>query len=387
MSTLSLHEGRFARFEAIPWWDQDRLCRARILLIGAGALGNEVLKNLALLGVGSIAVADQDHVELSNLSRSVLYRESDEGLPKAECAARAVHSLHAGTKVTALVGNVLSDLGLGWFLWADVVVGALDNREARVFVNSACARTGRAWVDGGIEVLQGIVRGFAPPQTACYECTMSEVDWDLLQKRRSCSMLARRAIAERGTPTTPTTASVIGGMQAQEVVKVLHGMDALLGRGFFFDGAAHQSYSIGYPVHPDCPWHEPALNIERLSTCGSDTTLSRIAEEATAKLGGFDAFEFSREVVEAMECAACGSRVEVWCSQDRVQEKDMLCSACGKECSPRFCHSAGKASPALSLTPRALGLPKWDILWARYGTAMAGFEMAADSPFNDSHPS
>lgn len=200
-------------------------------------------------------------------------------------------------------------------------------------------------------------------------------------------MLARRAIAERGTPTTPTTASVIGGIQAQEVVKVLHGMEALLGRGFFFDGAAHQSYSIGYPVHPDCPCHEPAMDIVPLPQCGWDTSLSRVAEEARIKLGGFDAFEFSREVVEAMECAVCGHRVEVWCPPDRVQEKDMICSGCGKECSPRFCHSVGSMSPALAFTPQALGLPKWDVLWARYGADMAGFELAADSPFTDAHSS
>src|SRR5678816_289328 len=137
--------------------------------------------------------------------------------------------MYGGMNVKAFNGNILAGLGLGYFRWADVVIGALDNREARVFVNAACARVGRAWFDGGIEVLHGIARGFAPPRTACYECTMSTVDWDLLNKRRSCSLLARRAAAERGTPTTPTTASIIAAIQVNEVVKHLHGMDALLG--------------------------------------------------------------------------------------------------------------------------------------------------------------
>src|SRR5947209_17514215 len=147
-----------------------------------------------------------DVVEMSNLSRSVLFRERDEGHPKADCVARAALEIYPGINIKAVRGNILADLGLGYFKWADVVIGALDNREARVFVNSACARVGRPWIDGGIEVLQGVVRGFAPPATACYECTMSEVDWDLLNKRRSCSLLARRAILNRGTPTTPTSA-------------------------------------------------------------------------------------------------------------------------------------------------------------------------------------
>src|SRR4029077_8622649 len=147
-------------------------------------------------------------IELSNLSRSCLFREADEGRAKVECAARAAQQIYPGMNVRPLQANVLSDVGLGYFRWADVIIGALDNREARVFVNSACARVGRPWIDGGIEVLHGVARGFAPPKTACYECTMSAVDWDLLNKRRSCSLLARRALAQRGTPTTPTTASV-----------------------------------------------------------------------------------------------------------------------------------------------------------------------------------
>src|SRR5262245_6219799 len=132
-------EERFARFQSIEWWDQALMRQARVLVVGAGALGNEVIKNLSLLGVGNLVVIDLDRVERSNLTRSVLFRESDEGQPKAECVARAARQLYPEIRVEARVGNVPSDLGLGYFRWAQVVVGALDNREARVFVNSACA--------------------------------------------------------------------------------------------------------------------------------------------------------------------------------------------------------------------------------------------------------
>jgi adenylyltransferase/sulfurtransferase len=148
------------------------LRKARVLVAGAGALGNEVIKNFALLGVGHLAIADMDTIEISNLTRSPLFREADAGKPKAECAAR---DLYPAIDARPLVGNITADLGLGWVRWADVVVGALDNREARIFINSACARLGKPWIDGGIEVLQGIARGFHPPHTACYQCTMSEV--------------------------------------------------------------------------------------------------------------------------------------------------------------------------------------------------------------------
>jgi adenylyltransferase/sulfurtransferase len=373
-----LREGRFARLEAIEWWDQQLVRAARILVIGAGALGNEVVKNLALLGVGNVVVVDMDHVELSNLSRSVLFRAEDEGQPKAECAARSARAIYPEMRIEAKFANVLADVGLGWFRWAQVVIGALDNREARVFTNSACARVGRPWIDGGIEVLRGVVRGFAPPATACYECTMGQVDWDLLNKRRSCSLLARRALANRGTPTTPTTASVIAGIQSQEAIKILHGLDALLGRGFVFDGHTHDSYTTTYRLNPDCGWHEPPAPIESRPELSSATPLKEIWALAASRLGGLDAIDLSREIVERIDCAACGKSARVLAPAERITEAEALCATCGAEGSPVFFHSLEAQSSLLELTPREIGLPPFDILWARRGGEALGFELTGD---------
>lgn len=379
---LPLLEGRFARLEAIEWWDQALLARSKVLVIGAGALGNEVLKNLALLGIGNVVVADMDHVELSNLSRSVLFRESDENKPKAECAAAAARHIFPEIKIKALTGNVLADLGLGYVRWADVVIGALDNREARVFTNSACAKVGRPWIDGGIEVFNGIVRGFAPPATACYECTMSSVDWDLINKRRSCSLLARRALAQRGTPTTPTTASVIGALQVAEAVKHLHGLDALLGRGFVFDGATHTSYTVNYPINPDCSWHEPPAEIESVEKLSSNTSLQAIWDYAAERLDGLDALDLAREIVERVECPSCKSTREIWQPAEKIHEDELLCPTCHNECSPVFLHSIAAGTPALNKTVRDIGLPAWDIVWARHGDKYLGLEFAGDNPWS-----
>lgn len=381
MKTIQLTEGRFARLEAIEWWDQSLLVRARVLVIGAGALGNEVIKNLALLGIGHLAIADMDRIELSNLSRSALFRASDEGQLKADCAARAARAIYDGLNVKAFNGNVLAELGLGHFRWADVVVGALDNREARVFVNSACARVGRPWFDGGIEVLHGVVRGFAPPATACYECTMSAVDWDLLNKRRSCSLLARRALEQRGTPTTPATASVIAGIQVAEVIKHMHGLSALLGKGFVFDGAEHSSYRVNYPIDPNCPWHEPATRIEPLGL-GSDSLLSSVWNEAEKRLGGVDALDFARELVSRVTCPHCGRSSFVGKPAETVAEADLICANCKTECTPVFIHSIPAGSELLTKTVREIGLPRWEILWARRGMECLGLELAGDNPWN-----
>ena len=383
---IHVGEGRFARLEAIEWWDQSLLSRSKILVIGAGALGNEVVKNLALLGVGQVAIADMDRVELSNLSRSALFRESDEGNFKAECAARAARNIFGGITAIPLVGNIMADLGLGWFRWADVVIGALDNREARVFVNSACARVGKPWFDGGIEVLHGVARGFGPPGTACYECTMSRVDWDLLNQRRSCTLLARRALARRGTPTTPTTASVIAAIEVQETVKLLHGRGALLGRAFVFDGAEHSSYTTAYKVDPDCPWHEPPAPVETMPQFSSETRLEEIWAEAEGRLEGVEALDMPRELVERLECSACGASEEIFQPAEKIAEERLRCRKCGADAAAVFFHSIGRASKCLHKSAREIGLPAWEILWARRGDRIIGFELSGDSPFAVNHP-
>ena len=378
---IAIRENRFSRLEAIDWWDQALLQRSRVLVIGAGALGNEIIKNLALLGVGHLVIVDMDRVELSNLSRSALFRESDEGHLKAECAARAAQNIFNGIEARPLAANVLAEVGLGYFRWADVVMGALDNREARVFVNSACARVGRVWFDGGIEVLQGVVRGFAPPITACYECTMSKVDWELVNQRRSCSLLARRAVQNLGAPTTPTTASVIGAMQVQEVIKHLHGRKALLGEGFVFEGLEHASYRTTYRMNPECPWHETQPPIRSMPEFNSATALDEIWRAATAILGEVDAIDLGRELVERMECPACGIKVEVLQAVEKIREDQLICPKCKTEAAPVFIHSIPAGSNLLKKTLAGIGLPKWDILWARRGTEFVGFEVSGDSIF------
>ena len=84
---VETRQGRFHRHGLIEWWDQQRLAGATALVLGAGALGNEIIKNLCLLGFGRIRIVDLDTVENSNLSRSPLFRERHEGVPKALAAA------------------------------------------------------------------------------------------------------------------------------------------------------------------------------------------------------------------------------------------------------------------------------------------------------------
>src|SRR3954470_8335203 len=122
LQRVSLEEDRFSRLRLITWWNQEKIAATRVLVVGAGALGNEILKNLALLGFRQIVVVDLDRVENSNLSRSVLYSEKDIGKPKASVAAEAVRRMLPGVHVNAINANLLHDVGLGVFAWADVII-------------------------------------------------------------------------------------------------------------------------------------------------------------------------------------------------------------------------------------------------------------------------
>src|SRR3954469_15991575 len=307
--TTAERDDRFHRFRLISWWDQDRLRNARVLVIGAGALGNELLQNLALLGVGNVLVADMDRIENSNLSRSVLYRASDNGQLKATAAARASKEIYPDLNVHAFNGNVVYDLGLGVFRWADVVLGGLDNREARLAINRACWKVNRPWIDGAIESIQGTARVFVPdgPKQAapCYECNMSETDGRLLNLRRSCNLLTRQEMQNGKTPTTPTISSIIAGVQTQEAVKLLHGLPTIAGKGWVFDGFGTEAYQVEFQRKADCFSHDPLEEVMELDVGVADITLAELLEEARSRLGKEAQLELARDVLEKLVCPTC----------------------------------------------------------------------------------
>lgn len=93
---------RYDRHHSIDWWNQNKLKDSKILVAGAGALGNEVLKNLAMLGVGNITIIDFDTVSITNLTRSVLFRESDVGLSKVEVARKKALEINPEINIQAI---------------------------------------------------------------------------------------------------------------------------------------------------------------------------------------------------------------------------------------------------------------------------------------------
>lgn len=379
---VQLTEDRYDRLRLIPWWDQERLRQARVMVVGAGALGNEILKNLALLGVGKILIADLDNIEDTNLTRAILFRKADTGRAKAEVAAEKVMEINPDVTAEAHVGDINYDLGLGVFRDVDVVFGALDNREARVTINANCWKLGIPWVDGAIEMIQGVARVFVPGEDApCYECTMSELDYKLLSQRRSCALLSRDDVLQGKVPTTPTVASVIGGIQVQEAIKLLHAdreLPTLAGRGYFFNGLTHDSYLIQYQYRQDCPAHEQMCEIVELDASSATLTGLEALAIVRGDLGEKAVVEFERELCTHLTCAQCNEKREFFCSLGRVKVSDATCPTCGQLCDPSLSHSLTGGEDYLGKTLAQMGIPPYDVITGRVGLNMKHYLLAAD---------
>lgn len=356
-------DDRYARLRLIPWWDQPRLERARVLVVGAGALGNEVLKDLALVGVGQLIVVDYDVVEAANLTRSVLFRARDQGRFKAEVAAAAARELNPDVRVTPLAGNVLTDVGLGLFRDADVVVGCLDNREARLWVNRSCWKVSTPWVDGGIQELNGVVKVFTPPDSPCYECAMTANDYRLLNLRYSCPLLRQEDVAAGRVPTVPTIASLIGGLQAQETLKLIHGLPVAGGEAFVFNGVVSQSYRTRFPRREDCLSHETypppvALPLQAARHTAAELFAAAEPHLQTANLQ----LSLDRDLVVSLACPGCGTRESVLQPLPLVGVRQAVCPRCGQPARPDIVHTVTPHSELAQQPLRALGIPPYDIV-------------------------
>ncbi len=248
-----MNQDRYARHHLLEGWDQDRLARARVLVAGVGAVGNEVVKLLALMGVGHLLLVDFDTIELSNLTRSVLFRETDVGRSKAQVAAERAQNLNPDVQAIGVQGNLEFDVGLGVYRGMDVVIGCLDSINARLALNRACHRAGVPWINTGIEATLAEIALFAGRDAAqpeaCFECGMSETMWERRNQRFSCGGL-HSDLPENTVPTTAVVASLAAAYAVNEVMLLLHGRKGEEGTGNREQGTAGTQSAIGNRQSP-----------------------------------------------------------------------------------------------------------------------------------------
>jgi adenylyltransferase/sulfurtransferase len=376
----NLQKDRLGTFDFISWWERDKVQNAKVLVVGAGALGNEVIKNLALMGIGNIFVVDFDRIEAANLSRSVLFREADNTRSKAEVAAARAKSINPQVHVQYLNGDVTAQLGLGVIRRMDVVIGCLDNREARLAVNRFCYWMNKPWVDGAIQELLGLVRVFVPGQGACYECTLNETALRDLSLRYSCPLLARQNILLGKVPTTPTIASIIGAMQSQEALKLINGMPVEPGKVIHFNGMVNQMHTTAYVPREDCESHWTFGEVTELPARAERTSLNDMLRIARADLGPEAFIELDQELVISLECPSCHTIEKILRPLSEVTFEAGHCPTCGVLRDSQLTHTITGQEDFLHRTLASVGVPALHILRAQNGIEYRFYELTGDLP-------
>jgi len=279
-------------FPLLSWFKMEKVENANVMVVGAGALGNEVLKNLALFGVGNIVVVDFDKIEYSNLTRSILFRpeDADKGYYKAEIAAKRLKEINPTINVQAICGDLSTEVGLGIYRRMNVIVGCLDSLRARVLLNRLCFRAGKIWIDGGIGDLEGQVAVYQLHKN-CYECSLSEEEnsdaaKNTHENRTSCPQIAQGNTIRGRVATTPVSASIIGAIQAQEAMKIIHteelnsgAFTTLTGKMFHYEGKHTQAATFDLNVYNDeCVSHEFWDNVVEIQELSADTKIENTLE-------------------------------------------------------------------------------------------------------------
>lgn len=272
-------------YTLLSWFKKEKVKNARVLVAGAGALGNEVVKNLALFGVGQIYVVDFDQIEISNLTRSVLFREEDayNHSFKSEIVAKRAMEINPQIKVTPIVGNLFSEVGFGLYNSVDVIIGCLDSRIARYLLNRLAMRAGKTWIDGSIENMTGVVKVYTPG-ISCYECGLSREEFNNIMLRTGCADVVRMQGNAGRVATTPISASIIGAMQVQEAMKIIHLSEdepvpfkTLQGKMLSYEGLTNSINVYKYASWKSiCPAHEKWSDIIKVPTLSAEDSVGNV---------------------------------------------------------------------------------------------------------------
>jgi adenylyltransferase/sulfurtransferase len=221
---------------------QERLRRARVLLVGMGGLGSPVALYLAAAGVGTLGLVDFDRVEESNLQRQILYGQADLGCLKVEAAARRLAQTNPWVRCEPHAVRFSAANAFALLAAYDLVVDGTDNFPTRYLLNDACVLGGRPFVYGSIYRFEGQVSVFGAAGGPCYRCLFPDPPPPGLVP--SCE--------EGGVlGVLPGT---VGTAQATEALKLLLGIGrSLAGRLLVYDALASRWREVRVARDPGCP--------------------------------------------------------------------------------------------------------------------------------------
>ncbi len=222
---------------------QARIRQARVLIVGAGGLGNPAALYLAAAGIGTLGLVDDDTVSLSNLQRQVLFRTADIGRPKVEAGAHALHALNPGVQVQAhavrLTAANVMDLIQGY----DIVADGSDNFATRFLLNDACYFAKKILVSAAVTEFEGQLATYKghEPGLPCYRCLFPEPPPPGTVP--SCSE----------TGVLGAAAGVMGSLQGLEVLKEVAGIGTgLAGKILTYKALSAEFRTARLPKDPEC---------------------------------------------------------------------------------------------------------------------------------------
>lgn len=322
-----MNRDRYLRQQSIDGLAVERLQAMRVVVVGAGAVGNEVVKNLALMGVGAIDVHDFDRVEIHNLTRSVFLREADVGTAKAQAVVERAGDVDPNVRLRAIEGDAWRTLRLADLERTHVVVSAVDNLEARIRLSQLCLLAGVDLVNAGIDNRYASIDVFPHASAglhACFECHLPESAYRKLAQRYSCGWLRRAMLDEQKVPTTAITASVAGALAVQCALRV--GTEA---RRILVDTGTGTSTVVRLERSESCVGCGPLVPRPRRIASGGDweRALAAYAPDAQGVL-------LSDPVIFDYTCATCGpTPYAAWYVAHRADEFDdriIRCAQCGQ---------------------------------------------------------
>ena len=221
---------------------QKKLLDAKVLIIGAGGLGAPAALYLAAAGVGTIGIADNDEVDLSNLQRQIIHATPDIGKPKVQSASETMGRINPDVTVETYQLLVDSTNIAELIEPYDFVIDGVDNFQAKFLINDACVAAKRPFVHAGIIRFKGQLMTYVPGQGPCYRCVFKEMPpKDAVPTCKQAGVIG-------------VIAGIIGCLEALEAVKYILGQGELLtGKLLTFDALAGTFHTVKLPgTDPNC---------------------------------------------------------------------------------------------------------------------------------------
>jgi len=221
---------------------QMKLLKSRVFIVGAGGLGSPVGYYLSAAGVGTIAMVDDDVVDLSNLQRQIAHCTGTLGMPKVESAKITFESLNPDVHIIPIKERLTKHNILDLIKDYDIVADCSDNYATRFLVNDACVLAKKPLVTGAIFKFEGQLTAVIPHEGPCYRC--------LFEEPPPPGILP----SPQGVGLLGVIPGVIGTLQAAEILKLIIGRGTVLkGELLIYDAMKPSFRKVKVPKNPDCP--------------------------------------------------------------------------------------------------------------------------------------